>query len=324
MTALDREDALIALLHQRLGGGRQGDEGIGDDGCRLRSDDGSVVVLDTMVEGVHFRSDWSTWSDIGWKLLATNVSDLYAMGAQPRVFLLSLSLPQSFSWSAIEGLVEGLEAGVAAWGPLALVGGDTTGSPGPVVLSATIVGAQQGQALWSRSRAIAGASLYLDGPVGWAAAGLAVLRGERCGGSQAAPFVRAHQRPDVRTPAWGVDAHACIDVSDGLARDAWRLARASGTHLYMEGSLPGEDALLSCFGEEEGARVALEGWQWHGGDDYVRLWAAPAPVPGASRIGWVERGPAGVSYRRSAQEPWRPVPERGWTHFGARAGGGAL
>lgn len=279
MTRLD-EHAVIERLTRRLSIGRSGLWGVGDDGALLAARD-RIVVTDAMVEGRHFDLRWSSWSDVGFKLLARNVSDIFAMGGRPTAMLLTLALPGDLSAEALEGFAEGLEAASARWCNPVLIGGDTTSVDGPAVLTLTLFG-KPGPRLLARSGGRAGDLLWVDGPLGLAAAGLALLERGQQHRSEAA--VAAHRRPAPKPllSAAVRAAHACIDISDGLLLDASRLARASGCGLVVSDALPGRAELLPLARDED----EMTAWQLTGGDDYVRLVAAPA-APGR---GWRQVG----------------------------------
>lgn len=331
MSRLD-EFTLIAQLRQELGGGRGGAGGIGDDAVRLRAADGRIVATDTMVEGVHFRRDWSTAQQVGWKLLATNLSDIWAMGAEPKVWLLNLTLDGDNDWAA--GLFAGFVAARDALCPgLALVGGDTTATSAGVVLSATVLGAlRPGATLLTRAGARPGQRLWIDGPVGLAAAGLALLQAgvqdataDRPWGpafvAAAAACLRQHRRPTPPAAILGGRTHgatACIDISDGLAADLWHMACASDVHLRLHPELPGGAVLAAA---SQFLQQEVGDWQRHGGDDYVRVVASQQrPGPRWQHIGdVVGRGAAltqvGADGRPEALNP------HGYRHtFGTRAG----
>ena len=314
----------IAELRRALGGGLDAARGIGDDAALLPPSAGGVLAVDTMVAGVHFRLDWSGWADVGYKLFASNASDMLAMGARPGDWLLSVALPVGARAAALPGLIEGLRAARDDWGGGALVGGDTTSLPpgaGEGVLSITMSGAVVHEP-WLRSGFRPGDGLWVDGPLGLAACGLASL--ESGIEAQAARCVSQHRRPappawrwradhtaDAGKPGAVVDPLAAvrggIDVSDGLAQDLWHVARASGVRLVVDRPLPGE-ALLEAI---DASRTAA--WQWAGGDDYVRVIAcAGDPGPGWTRIGRVEEGAPGVVLERGGAA--EPVSPAGWRH----------
>lgn len=265
------EFELIELIRSRIGAGRPSPEGIGDDGAVLRPDDGRCVVLDSMVEGVHFRLDWSSWADVAHKLLARNLSDIQAMGAEPTTFLLGLVLNDA---SAVPAFAEGMASAVASLCPgVVCVGGDTTRTPGPAMLTMTMLGRHDGPVL-GRACARAGDRVWVQGPLGWAAAGLHALSHGYADAPDAARFVAAHRRPMPRPVRWP-DASAtpdfspaCIDVSDGLYADLLHIAHASGVAIEIDAPLPGRQELDAFAATAAGDPDA---WQWFGGDDYVKI-----------------------------------------------------
>lgn len=187
---------------------------------------GTVLSKDLLVERVHFRLDWTSWRDLGYKAAAVNLSDLAATGAEPRGLLVGVALPAETDLEAVLELYEGLnEPGVP------VVGGDTTRND-TVVLSVTAVG--QAERPVERSGAEPGDALVVTGALGGAAAGLHVLREGLVGFDD---LVRAYRRPPVRTeegrklaPA----AHALIDISDGILADAARIAERSACRLVID------------------------------------------------------------------------------------------
>lgn len=304
------EHGFIERLRDVLGG-REGVEGIGDDAVKLRGSDGELVALDTMVEGVHFRTDWSSWFDIGWKLFATNASDLFVMGATPTAWLLSAAM-SGCSKADADAFISGLAAARDALAPSSsLVGGDTARGPGASVFSICMHGRCDGPLL-CRSGANVGDQVFVRGELGAAAAGLALLEaGERAGS-----LVDAHRRPSP-APIAHADAEritAALDVSDGLALDAARLATASDVALVFDAPLPGAARLCERFPADAAAEL-----QWHGGDDYAVLATAQKPL-GAPwvRVGTVvAQEPEALAsrvFRCDAAGGRIPVPARGYAH----------
>lgn len=265
------EFALIELIRTRIGQGRTTPEGIGDDGALLRPEDGRCVVLDSMVEGVHFRLDWSSWADVAHKLLARNLSDIQAMGAEPTAFLLGLVLNDP---AVVPAFADGMADAVARLCPgVACIGGDTTRTPGPSMLTMTMLGRHDGPVL-GRACARAGDRVWVQAPLGWAAAGLHALTHGHTDLPEAAPFIAAHRRPSpsaVRWPETSPSAEfsaACIDVSDGLHADLLHIAHASGVAIEIDAPLPGRSELDAFAAVVSGDADA---WQWFGGDDYVKV-----------------------------------------------------
>lgn len=303
------ETGLIDLFARAAGAARDDVViGIGDDAAVLRPAPGQELVActDTLVEGVHFAAGVDPVS-LGHKALAVNLSDLAAMGADPAWALLSLTLPH-----ADEGWVVGFATGftdLAARFGVMLVGGDT----GRGALSVTVQALGQvpvGMAI-GRNGARPGDGLYVTGPLGDAALAL------RLGRAAAAVPMELRARLDRPEPRIGSglalrgQAHAAIDLSDGLSTDLARLAAASGVGATIEaGALPASGVFLESGGTEE--------MQLDGGDDYELLYACPGEPPagaGAFRVGTVEADP-GLRLVR-ADGTTVPLEPRGYEHFGS-------
>ncbi len=237
---------------------------------------GLVVTQDALVEGVHFRLDWLSWRELGFRAAAVNLSDLSASGAKPEALVVTLALPAGTDVEDVYALYEGIaEAGVS------VVGGDTTAAPAALV-SITAIG--RAERIPGRAGARAGDLLVVTGPLG--AAGAAFGAG-------------AYLRPPVRTQEGmrlARTAHAMLDLSDGLAIDAAHLARRSGVRCVIE---------LDRVPLAEGATVDDLGF----GEDYELLAAVDDPG-GFAVIGTVEDG-AGVEFLRGGE----PHALGGFEHF---------
>ena len=297
--------------------------GIGDDAAIVRPGEGDLVTaVDSMVEGVHFFPDCDP-ADLGWKALAVNLSDLAAMGAQPRWALLALTLPQvDQQW---------LRRFVTGWRELAqtvglqLIGGDTC--RGPRAVSVTVIGSVLSGRLL-RSGARIGDDLYVSGYLGDAAAGLALLEqrlAQRAREAERCHLISRLHRPQPRT-ATGLfladHASAAIDVSDGLLADLGHLLRASGAAATIDlDALPVSDPLKTVVPDD----ATRERLILNGGDDYELLFcAAPnqraviashaeiSSVP-LTRIGRVHAGEPGLV---RAEGRSQPLLAQGWDHFG--------
>lgn len=258
--------------------------GVGDDGAVLAPTPGTqqIQVIDTLVEGVHFPSAMQA-ADVGYRAVAVNLSDIAAMGGQPRWMTLALTLSdQSEQW--VDDFASGLYA-AAAQHELALVGGDTTS--GPVVVATVHVTGEiaQGKAVL-RSGAQPGDGIFVTGTIGDAAAGLELLqRGETDG-----PLVQRFLRPVARI-ATGAQlvgrATAAIDLSDGLVGDLSKLLVASGVggELDIE-RVPLSAAIQSRFDDARRTAFALTG-----GDDYELCFTARPEavrdIPDVTQIGRV-------------------------------------
>ena len=249
--------------------------GIGDDAAVVEPERNllEVVTTDCQVEGVHFDQAFVAAADIGHKALAVNLSDLAAMGAAPRVALLSLVLPPALPVSSVEALVDGMAA-LATRARISIVGGNIARSPGPLIVEVTATGSVHRRRVLKRGGGRAGDDLYVTGTLGGAAAGLRMLSAaaasplwrDKRGDLVTDHCVMRYLRPEPRT-RFGLmlgrnrAAHACIDLSDGLADGVRQIGEASGLGAIVE-----VDALPI----EEGATVrdALGG-----GEDYELLFA---------------------------------------------------
>jgi thiamine-monophosphate kinase len=210
--------------------------GIGDDAAALAPTPGclSLVTSDMLLEGVHFDLSFSDPYTLGKKTVAVNLSDLAAMGAKPRHFLLSLAIPPALPVQFLEAFIAGLLERAGQFG-VTLVGGDTCSSKSGLVMSVTAMGEQLPELVVSRSGARAGDLLFVTGTLGDSALGLALLQaGERRGQG-----IARHLDPEPRVTA-GVAlaeaglATAMIDVSDGLLADLGHIMELSGVGARLE------------------------------------------------------------------------------------------
>jgi len=253
--------------------------------------DGVVVTQDALVEGVHFRREWTSWRDLGYKAAAVNLSDLAALGAEPETLLVSLVLSPETEAAAVVELYEGLtEPGVP------VTGGDTTRGDS-LVLTVTAVG-RSGR-VPGRAGALPDDVLVVTGPLGAAAAGLHALREGLAGFDD---LVERHRRPPLRLEEGrrlAAVAHALVDLSDGLVGDAARIGDRSGCRIVLE-----PDRIPRAPRIEEVADLPF----WTMGEDYELL-AALAPddagALGFPVVGRCEEG-AGVE----------PADLAGWDSFG--------
>jgi len=248
--------------------------GPGDDAAVLACADGRVVVTtDMLVEGRHFRRDWSEPDDIGHKAAAENLADIAAMGATPTALVIALALPPTTPIAWVDAFLAGLLEESARAGA-ALVGGDLVRGDA-ITIGVTALGDLGGRPPILRSGARAGDVIAICGALGSAAGGLAVLsRGFR----SPRALVEAHRRPrpDYRAGVRASDAgaHALMDVSDGLLLDGERMARASGVSIdFDSASLPRDEAVVTT---ASAYNLDPLTWVLGGGDDHALLAAFPA------------------------------------------------
>ena len=277
--------------------------GPGDDAAVVAAPDGRVVATtDLLVEGRHFRRDWSSAFDVGRKAAAQNLADVVAMGARPTALLVGLGAPGDLPAAWATGLADGLAHECALVGAT-VVGGDVVRSD-TVVVAVTALGDLEGRAPVTRSGAVAGDVVALAGRLGWAAAGLAVLgRGFR----SPRVLADAHRVP---TPPYAAGrsaalagATAMLDVSDGLVQDAGHLAAASGVVVALDTARITVDAPVAEAAAAFNADPLL--WVLGGGDDHALLATFPSGVAlpeGFVAIGDVMAGDPGVLVDGA---PWR-------------------
>jgi len=284
-----------------------------------------VATVDQAVESVHFLPDDPPES-VAKKLLRRNLSDLAAMGAVPRHYLVTSALPKARDDAWVKRFAEGLAEDQERFG-IALIGGDSTSTPGPASLTLTALGEVEAGKEIRRSDARPGDRVWVSGTIGDAFLGLRVLRG---GYRELAPEHRAalaarFQLPDPRTelgPRLAGVAHAMIDVSDGLLADLGHICETSGVAATVElPLLPLSPAAQAAVATDEAMRVLLA----TGGDDYELLFAAPPDAGSAiaelaqsldlpiTEIGAIETG-AGVRLVDAAGREIA-VEIKGWRHF---------
>ena len=313
-TLADRGEAdLVALIAATFREATPLEVGIGDDGAVFAHSPRVIAVADAMVEGIHFDRRYCPAEAIGRKLVAVNVSDIAAMGGRPTVALFTAGLPGALPWAFVSDLVAGVGAAAAESG-LTVVGGDVTGSPGPICLSLSVLG-EPGPAVLMRSGARVGDGLYVTGGLGGSGFGLRVLCEALIPEERAADCIQRHLTPTARLAfgralAFSSDVGACMDLSDGLAQDAPRLAAASHVGLRVDlDRLPIHPEL-----RRERPDLA-EALALHGGEDYELLFTSRSspPIP-ATRIGEVVLG-SGIEWRRDGRAVAVSSP-LAYRHFG--------
>lgn len=316
--------------------------GIGDDAAVLDGRTGFqwVASCDTMVRDVHFKEETMRYADIGYKAMASNISDMAAMGAVPRFALVALTVPREETEEALRELYDGLYECAGRYG-VAVVGGDTTSTPGGLMISITVLGeVEQGRAQL-RSAARPGDRVFITGPLGGSAAGLHLLLSRECSAYERSGLsegerwlVEAHQRPVPQVEAGRLLStsglgHALNDISDGLASEAWEIAEASGCLIELEeGKLPHAEALVRYAGEKGLDPLEL---MLYGGEDYQLIGTVAGENEGRLLQLMVEAGLECYMIGQVAQAPAVAGPgvvmrkkdgsrvalgKRGYNHFG--------
>lgn len=325
------EDALLARVFPRLPFGRATLIGPGDDAAVVSAPDGRTVIsTDVLVEGRHFRRDWSPGADVGWRAAMQNLADVAAMGARPTSLVVGLVLPGTVPVAWVLDLADGLAAACDPWG-VGVVGGDLSGGS-EVVVSVTVLGDLAGRLPVLRSGARPGDLLAHAGVRGHSAAGYALLAAGDDARSASDPsevarqtLLHAYRRP---TPPLGAGplagqagVTAMLDLSDGLLRDAGRLARASGVVLDLQElaqTFTDDLALLGPFAADLG--VDARTWVLTGGEDHGLLATFPAgvAVPEPFRVVGTVSAPDARHPAGTVLVDGRPpgTASTGWDHFG--------
>ena len=281
-----------------------------------------LYTTDTMVEGIHFTPETTPWRDLGWKAIATNVSDVAAMGGTPALALVTLGLPADTRVDDIRELYAGMAEICGEFGAR-VIGGDMVRSPVGFITVA-LTGIAVGKPM-VRTSARPGHLVGVTGPVGGSAGGLrAILDAPEAPGPEADQLAITHRRPrpHVAEGQTLVANGVCsaMDVSDGLADDLGKLCSASGVAAVLWADrVPAEPALKSVFADDW-LDLAL-----YGGEDYVLLFTAPPEVMNAvidqlphsaAIVGEIVEGEPGTVTVLDADGNPRVRGGAGWDHFG--------
>jgi thiamine-monophosphate kinase len=280
-----------------------------------------LLTTDTVVQGVHFTLETSTWQTVGWKGLASNLSDIASMGGTPTFAVVTLGLPDDTQVQDMDDLYEGLLEAASAYG-VKVIGGDIVASP---VIFMTI--AQTGviqTAPMLRSAARTGDQIAVTGTLGGSAAGLAILQGEKPkDDSGTKSLIESHQRPQPRVSEGQALLKAgvlcAMDVSDGFLSDLTKICLASGNAARVEAAeIPIHPEATTAL-----QQTAL-GMALNGGEDYELVFTAPADViatlegkleSGFRVIGTITDGEPGLVSVVDRDGNPLEVDAHGWDHL---------
>ncbi|PYX29857.1 MAG: thiamine-phosphate kinase [Acidobacteria bacterium] len=309
------EKSLIERIRRRVRAGSAVVNGIGDDSAVLRVPAGHelLVTTDFTLENVHFRRQWHPPEVVGWRCLTRGLSDIAAMGGEPRAAFLSLALDGRTPQKWVNGFFDGLLEAASEFG-LPLAGGDTAQSAGGIQADIVVVGSVPNGKAVLRSGARTADGVYVTGELGGSAAALAQLH---TGKARPADYPR-HFHPVARIAVgqWlqrrGL-ASGMIDISDGLSTDLEHICEESGVGAEIAGAaIP--RARVGHRAQQVGLDLAL-----HGGEDYELLFTSakkiPAQVAGVpvTRIGRITRKRRMVLTEDDGAR--RTLEVRGWEHF---------
>ncbi|MBE9138613.1 thiamine-phosphate kinase [Nodosilinea sp. LEGE 07088] len=309
---------------------------VGDDAAVVALPPGRhlVVTTDVLVDGVHFSDRTTAPTDVGWRAIAANLSDLAAMGATPEGITVGLSLPGHTPIAWVEGLYGGMAACLEAWGGV-LLGGDLCRAD-TIGVAITALGSVIPQRALYRSGAQPGQAILVTGWHGLSRAGLALLLHPETGGTVAAAdrdrWIAAHQRPQPRLdaiaalesllgPGGDRQTLAAMDSSDGLANAVLHLCQASGVGAKLtEADLPVDPALAAWVGPEQARQ-----WCLYGGEDFELVLCLPWPLalalrdrlgPTSAIIGeTTDNGAAVELWSDAGDSPTRLSFSQGFQHF---------
>ena len=279
--------------------------GIGDDGAITKSiPENLVLTTDMSVEGVHFKRAWSSFREIGGKIAAANLADVFAMGGKPKYLLVSAGFTSDMNLSDIKELAEGIKA-EADLVDCKVIGGDISKASELVISIAVIGSVSKGI---TRGGAKVGDKVFISNLTGFSAAGLYQLKK----GGADSEFVKVFKKPDVRYQlvTTFTEASALIDVSDGLLSECNHIAEASKACLNLE-----KAKIETIPGFTEIAALAVaenqDVWNWvlTGGEDHAFLGCGSNVPKGAYEIGVVTSG-SGVKVDGASE-----INDLGWRHF---------
>ncbi|RPF20455.1 thiamine-phosphate kinase [Myceligenerans xiligouense] len=337
------EDELLRRIFPLLPVGGSTQVGPGDDAAIVAAPDGRFLVSsDVLVEDRHFKTRWSSGADVGHRAAVQNFADIAAMGGRPTALVISLVMPGDTPVEWVEDLARGL-AEACKPQRAGVVGGDLA-SGESIVVNVSVHGTLDWRDPVLRTGARPGDVVAYAGVRGRSAAGLALLDSGVIRPTHQHPLVKAYLRPDPPLEAGRraarAGATAMLDVSDGLLRDAGRIALASDVRLDLDGAAFDDDRrvlsdaalvvaqsalragdageLVGDIGQAEAANRLMNQWIWSGGEDHGLLAAFPEDVAlpeGWTRIGQVH--PPGKAAPRVTIDGRRPVVSAGWDHFEA-------
>ncbi|NSL53141.1 thiamine-phosphate kinase [Calidifontibacillus erzurumensis] len=302
--------------------------GIGDDAALYRGDSNveEIICLDTMIEDIHFSKKTMKPFHIGYKALASNISDIAAMGGKPIFYLVSIAIPKHWSAEELAEIYKGME-NLAERFQMDLIGGDTVSTKDSLAITVTVIGRIEKGKHLLRKNAKAGDIVFVTETLGDSAAGLHLLLQYGVDYSftkDELALVRKHQLPEPRIEIGQLLADyprvALNDVSDGIASELNEIAEASNVSIVIERDFLPKSEGLEAFDEKEQLK-----WMLYGGEDYELVGTIPQEHWTSveekckekgfliTKIGYVENGPSKVLLKEA--ETYRLLEKLGFNHF---------
>ena len=265
------EFGLIQRIQQQAGTAEHLVKGIGDDCAIQRQQSGRELLTSTdlLIEGVHFNREWISMEDLGHKSAAVNISDIAAMGGEPKSLFLGVAIPAELPVADLEAFTRGFLAEISEYGAV-LAGGDTCRSLGPLMISVTVQGEIEAGQAACRNGAAAGDAIYVSGTLGDSALALQELMADR---QPPAELLKRHNRPTARIALGrqlveNNQVSAMLDISDGVLSDLGHILAASGVGAEIElAALP----LSETFKKALLNNPSLVDLALAGGEDYELL-----------------------------------------------------
>lgn len=302
--------------------------GIGDDAALFsgNSDVEEIVCMDTMIEEVHFIRKTMKPFHIGYKALASNISDIAAMGGYPTFYLVSIAIPKHWSEAELLDIYKGMQT-LAKQFKMDLIGGDTVSSPHNLVITITVLGRIEKGKHFLRKNAKADDVVFVTGTLGDSAAGLALLL--KCGcdfnfSTEEKYLIQRHQMPEPQVGAAKIFSKyprmALNDISDGIASEANEIAEASQVTLVLDYDQLPKSSEIEIFGQEKQLN-----WILSGGEDYELIGTVSNDIwpqiekqcqtenIKITKVGSVKAGPAQVLLNKDGQ--FIQLQKKGYNHF---------
>jgi len=289
--------------------------GIGDDAAVIvPQKNKTLITSDMMIEGVHFDLSFTTFHQLGYKFIAVNISDIFAMGGTPEHFIVGLGIPPNFKADNIKDLYSGIMK-LAKKHKISLIGGDTCTSKNDLILSGTLLGSAK--QVVTRSGAKAGDSIYVTAPLGDSAMGFSLLekRGKKINkfhpSSTASKLMKTHLMPEPAPLQNTSKVTSMIDISDGLLIDVSHICDKSrvGAVIYKESvPLSNELKVMAKKSGMDPLNIALKG-----GEDYALLFTGPPNMKtSAFKIGEIINKGRYIIDSRGNKTEFKP---EGYEHF---------